>query len=369
MMFTPMSIGEKAHFTFFSWFDPKSVFFHPSGWEYNSRTGWTDSSSCGFVHITAHPCKPFIVITGSNGRVWIGKVGDPTNLFLLIHQPNSDDSQCATTCAFHPFENYVAVGVPGNVLIYEISSSSLYLSCKLLMNMSFFQNPGYFCTRPPKYAPCEIEWNPTGESLTAVSEEDGKLSKKFTFSLEPFKVENEMLHGYMCSFNEGKISPVCSSISSDGTSVATGYSGGRISITHDMNNVMKVLPNVNSIKKIKFDPHNPKILAIKIKMSSMGRNAVHILGISSNGKSIEILHSFPDAISFCFYAGMFILQYGQMITFFRLNGDNFPVKMGEFTSKVGHIQSFCLTTLKDVITLWYSSHCDSNLHEAKLAFQ
>ena len=35
----------------------------------------------------------------ANGLVWVGKIGDPENLFRLIHSPKNDDEN-ATAIAF-----------------------------------------------------------------------------------------------------------------------------------------------------------------------------------------------------------------------------------------------------------------------------
>lgn len=367
MAVMPLSIPQKPHsHSYHFWSStPDSSFFYPDGFEYNSRTGWTPSFSCGFVHMTTHPSKPFIAITGSDGRVWIGKIGDKTNLFYLMHVPKKEDVR-ATTCAFHPSENYVAVGVPGWVLVYKFSSS-LSIKCEIVKEIRFFEHSGGFCTRPPQYAPCEIQWHPTGESITAVSG-NGNLSRKFSSTSGFFQGTSEIRHAYMYFFNEGHLAPLSSCMSSDGKFVATGYSGGRVLI-NDMfkldpksSKVVSVLPVDSSINKIEYKPCDSKILVAL--SSSRDSNGVYLLQISPDGLTIKILHSFPDAKGFCFYAGMFILQYGTMITFFRLNRDNFPVKMAEFTSKNGHIRSFCFTTLNDVVTICYSSHSNSELHMA-----
>lgn len=368
MMFRIIELQKKPVCSYFPFLDSISGLFHPSGFEFNSRNGWRDSFSCGLEQITTHPCKPLVAITGSDGRAWVGINGDPQGLFVLMHDLNCERNNCATTCAFHPSGNFVAVGVRGFVLVYQISVSLRSISCKLLMSVSFFQHPNYFCTSPPKYAPCEIEWNPTGDSFTAVSKRDGNLSRRFEIDFKTLKAKCEMSHGYLCSFNEAQITaPLCSGISSDGTRVATGYSGGRILVGDSK--PLKLMSDDYFIVKIKFDPCNPSIIVIKTTTRSMTGHEVHILNISPDGLTIDIIHSFQHTESFCFYAGMLILQYREMITFFRLNGDNFPLKMGEFTSKFGCILSFSFSTLNDVVTLWYSTYCNSKLHKAELTFK
>ena len=369
MIVIPLSILQKPHWPYFSFSDPDSSFFHPDGFEYNSRTGWTHSFSCGFVHMTTHPSKPFIAITGSDGRVWIKQIGDKTNSFYLMHALKSKEDVCATTCAFHPSENYVAVGVPGRVLVYEFSSSSLFIKCKMVIEIKFFEDPGYFCTRPPQYAPCEIQWHPTGESFTAVSGRNGNLSRKFILDRKTFQATSELTHAYLFNFDKGHIAPLCSCTSPDGTSVATGYSGGKFFINNSKLDpksltVQSVLPADCSIKRVEYNPLDPKILVAL--SSSRDCDGVYLLKISPDGHTITILHSFLDAMDFQFYDGMFLLLNGNTITFFRLNSDNLPVKMTEFKSTVGRIGSFCFTTLNEVVTLWYSSHSNSNLYKAEI---
>ena len=371
MCVIPSSFPEKPCWSYFTWL-LNSVFYHPSGFEYNSRNGWDHTSSCGFVHITTHPCKPLIAITGIDGKVWMGKAGTSANLFVLIHQPNSDDSQRATICAFHPFEDYIAVGVPGYVLVYKISeSSSHYLSFKMLKKFRFFQDPGYFCTKPPQYPPCVLYWNRDGNGFTAVSDERGNLSRNFEFNLENLEAGvSERRLGYLFSFDKGHTAPLCSCTSPDGTSVATGYFDGKVFINDTKRDpksltVQSVLPADCSITKIEFYSYDPSILAIQTNSGS--GKAVHLLKILPNG--ISIFYSFPNAYSFQFFRNMLIIQYEKIITFFQLNRNNFPVKLTEFTSKVGRIRSFCLTTLNGGVTLWISSHSDSKLHKAELTLK
>jgi len=392
MCVIPSSILKKQHEIDFSWLDENYVLYHPSGFEYNSRNGWIHSS-CDFKQITTHPCKPFIAITDSDGRVYIGKVDDPTNLFVLIHQLYSDESNCATICAFHPFDNYIAVGVPGYVIVYKFSESSSHsLSCKMFKIVRFFQEPGFCARRPrhqlsivlfyidtPKYPPHVLYWNYDGNSFTAVSSEHGNISKKIVIDFENPKADVcEFSQGYLDAFLD-KIAPISSCMSPDGTSVATGYLSGQISIncsttvsnplpnplTKDLK-INSILPaDFCSIRNIGFDPCDPSILAIQF--CSRSHNGVHLLKISPDG--LKILHSFLGTMNFQFYGGMFLLLNGNMITFFRLNGENLPVKLTDFTSEVGRIRSFCLTTLNDVVNLWYSSHSDSKLHKAELTLK
>lgn len=354
-----------------------------------------DSRLYHFNQITTHSCKPFIAITDSDGRVWMGKVDDPTNLFVLIHQPDSDESNRATICAFHPFENYIAVGVPGYVIVYKFSESSSHsLSCKMFKIVRFFQEPGFcagrppqyqssirvFCIMPPpQYPPHVLYWNYDGNSFTAVSSEHGNISKNIVIDFEnPEADVREFSQGYLDAFLN-KIAPISSCMSPDGISVATGYYSGQISIncsttvSNPLANpltkslkIKSILPgDFCSIRNIGFDPCDPSILAIQF--CSRSGDGVHLLKISPDG--LKILHSFLGTMNFQFYGGMFLLLNGNMITFFRLNGENLPVKLTDFTSEVGRIRSFCLTTLNDVVNLWYSSYSDSELHKAELTLK
>ena len=215
------------------------------------------------------------------------------------------------------------------------------------------------------------------------------MSRKFVINLKPFEFEGNtavrpaymfseyevkaaIRYAYLYCFDKGHFAPLCSCMSSDGTSVATGYANGQVFINNvnvdpvdpNSSKVTSVLTADNCVKKIEYNPCDSKILVIQ--SSSICRNSVHILKISSDGLTVTMLHTFQDAMDFQFYDGMFFLQDETCIKIFRLKGDNLPVKMTEFTSKVGHIISFCLTTLNDVVTLWYSTHRDSRLHKAEL---
>ena len=351
-----------------------------------------DSPLYHFNQITTHSCKPFIAITDSDGRVWMRKVDDPTNLFVLIHQPDSYESNCATICAFHPFDNYIAVGVPGYVIVYKFSESSSHsLSCKMFKIVRFFQEPGFcagrppqyqssFCIMPPpQYPPRVLYWNYDGNSFTAVSSEYGNISKSIVIDFKNPKADVcEFSQGYLDAFLD-KIAPISSCMSPDGKSVAIGYYSGQIfincstTVSNPLPNSLKKSLKINSIlpgdfcsiRKIDFDPYDPSILAIQV--CSTSSNGVHLLKNSPDG--LKILHSFLGTMNFQFYGGMFLLLNGNMITFFRLNGENLPVKLTDFMSKVGRIRSFCLTTLNDVVNLWYSSHGDSELHKAELTLK
>ena len=374
MCVIPITIREKPYWTYFSFANPDSVFFHPSGFKFNSRTGWTEFFS-GCDNMTTHPCKPLIAIT-SNGIVWIGKNGDPTNLFHVIHVHNGTEDNRATTCAFHPWDNFLAVGVSGKVIVYHFSPSSsiLEFQSKKVLEVSFFQEPGYFCTLPPKYPPCVIIWNQDGESFVALSGSRGNLSRKFLLKRfeSTFEFKSEIRYAYQFSFDKGHLAPLCTCMSSDEKFVVMGYSNGKVIIKNveldpanpNYSKVLRVFHERCSIEKISYPSCDSSILVAL--SSSNCCNTVHLLKISPDGLTIAVFYSFPRANDFQFYDGMFLLLDGNIITFFRLNGDNLPVRITQFTSKVGHIKSYCLTTLNDVVTLWYSTHRDSKLHKAEL---
>jgi WD40 repeat protein len=366
MIVIPLSILQKPG-AMQSWLiKPGSGFFYPSGFEYKSEE-WISSCFTQITQITTHPRKPFIAITGSDGRVWIGKIGDPKHLFRLIHNHHSKENERATTCAFHPLGDHIAVGVTGYVFIYKISSPSL--DSELLKKVRFHEDPGYFCTLPPQFSPCEIQWHPSGTSFTAISHRNQGLSRAFVFKPETFDVTGETTHAYLFSILKSHTSPLCSCFSADGKFVATGYSDGNImhrKVDHKEGRITSVLPDGNSIEKIEFNPHDPSILAIQTR--SRGQNEVHLLKTSPDG-SITILQTFENARYFRFDYNMFLLQNGNTITFYLMNSDNLPVKMTEFESQNGPIGSFSLTTLNGEVTLWYSHMCQSKLHMAELKVQ
>ncbi len=380
MCVIPITIREKPYWTYFSFANPDSVFFHPSGFKFNSRTGWTESFS-GCDNMTTHSCKPLIAIT-SDGIVWIGQNGDSTNLFHVIHVHNGTEENRATTCAFHPWDNFVAVGVSGKVIVYHFSPSSssiLEFQSKKVLEVSFFQEPGYqepgyFCTLPPKYPPCVIIWNQDGESFVALSGSRGNLSRKFLLKRfeSTFEFKSENRYAYLFPYQKEHLAPLCTCMSSDEKFVVTGYSNGKVIIKNveldpanpDYSKLLRVFHARCSIEKISYPSCDSSILVAL--SSSNCCNSVHLLKISPDGLTIDVFYSFPGANDFQFYDGMFLLLDGNIITFFRLNGDNLPVRITQFTSKVGHIKSYCLTTLNDVVTLWYSTHRDSKLRKAEL---
>jgi len=357
---TPLSIPQKLSSTF-------------SRGDYNVGD-WTQSFPSSIENMTTHPCEPLIAITGSNGMVWMGKIDNSKQMFRLIHNPKSTENERAKTCAFHPLGGHLVVAITGYVLIYEVSSSSL--DSKLLPKARFHEAPNYFCTRPPQFSACDLQWHPSGTFFTAISDRNWGLSRRFDVDPVTFAVKFETKHGYLFSMANGHFPPLCSCCSSDGKFVATGYPDGKIMIQELEDNgsrsVLKflkitgVLPAGRTIEQMQYCPSNSSFLAIKTSFTFP--NEVHFLKIAPDG-SIKIHHTIPNATGFHFNENLFLVSSGNRITFYLMNSDNIPVKMTEFQSQ-GSIGSFLLTSVNGNVTLLYSHRCGgSDLYKAEITFE
>ena len=345
--------------------NPGSVFLHPSGHICNN--GWSQYSA-SIEAITTDPRHQLTALISSDGKVWIGEIGDPKNLFRLIHDPKSKENERATTCAFHPFGYHIVVAITGYLLIYSTSGDF-----QLSQRVGYYQEPGYFCTLPPQFSACELQWHPSGFFLTAISHCGVGLSKSFVVDPMTLTVKSETRHGYLSSLIKGHVPPLSSCFSPDGKFVATSHPSGNLMLETVVGpdfNCLEVTRDLfpgRSMKNIDFSPTIPSILAIQT--SFMGCDEVHLLRISPDG-SVKILQTIPNVTGFHFYKKWFLVSSGNRITFYRMNGDNIVVKMTEFQSENGQIGPFTLTTVRDKVTVWYSIALGySKVHKLKITFE
>jgi len=329
------------------------------------------------VYMTAHPSSLLIAVTGSDGKVWIGKTDDPRNMYCLLYNP-SNESMFAKTCEFHPLKDILFIGITGYILVYNTST------CEILQRVRFHQDPGYFCTMPPKFSASKLACHPTGKYITAISDSNNGLSRAFVVDPLTLIVNGETRYAYLCSFQKGHVPPLCSCFSPDGSVEATGHTGGIIMIRsvgeEDKGNgfdlQLKKITEIESLKKdliisIKFHSTDNSVFAMK---SRSGTNffssdyAVHLLKIAPDG-SVKIIQTFldtSDSDDFCFYEKWFLVSNGYSIVFYLMSVDNIPVKMTEFWSQ-GMIGSFLLNRVNGRDTLHYSTiygGSNPNLHKA-----
>jgi hypothetical protein len=110
------------------------VVYDPSGYFYNGIGDWSQNHS----HIKAiipHSTQHLIALMHSDGQVSIGKIGDPDNLFRVIHFPKKEDER-ATAIAFHPSASIIAVAIRARVIVKKISPS---LKSELHFTVSFYE--------------------------------------------------------------------------------------------------------------------------------------------------------------------------------------------------------------------------------------
>lgn len=371
---SPISMPEKH--VIYSWQLQGSVVYDPSGYVYDDRN--VRSSYYPQIRvITSHSTQPLVALMHSDGKVWIGKVGDRDNLFRLIHSPKNQDEN-ATAIAFHPVEPLIAVAVKARIMVYKISPS---LKPELHFAVSFYES-GYFCPRP-KFSADKLDWNPTGTFLTAISRQNLSMC----FFIKPDTIE--VIGGYnggtpkyaeLRSFRED-ISPDCSCFSPDGKLVMTGYPDGTLMLRSAVHTVEKgfslsclklsnkVLPG--QIVKIVSHPHDPSVFAIQVT-AEWSRTSVLIVLVNHDG-SVKITATIPDAKSPHFHENWLLVSSGNRILFHHMNRCNIPCLVTEFhlqgngTMHV-EIDAFCVKTSPDGKTiLYYSSDGKSKLYSAEIA--
>lgn len=370
---TPIEQPKKPYIQ--GWQLTGSVYLHPSS-GYICNNGWSQCYA-SIEAIRTDPRQQLIALIDSDGKVWIGKIDCPKNLFRLNHDPKSKENERATTCAFHPSGRYIAVGVKGYVLIYEISQ---ILQSKLLKKIRFYEDTWGYSTCPPQFSADELEWDSTGTFFTAISSRNSQnLARIFLVNPINFDVKGEMKHSYLFSIAnsmaKGYFPPLCSCISPDGNLVATGYEDGAFMLRKIERtvggfslNLLKVtnelLPPDHSIKKIV--PHRCEPLVFAVETTSRWSTSVHLLKANPDG-SVMIIATIPNAKSPYFYKNWLIVSSGNRFLFHQMNSDNIPFLVTEFQAQ-GPVRSFhVVTTGNDPIKLLYSHMCGgSKLHMAEI---
>jgi len=347
-----------------------SVVYDPSGY-ICSKGNW-DKYHHRVIVIESHPNKPLVALMHSDGNVWIGKTGDPDNLFQQIHS-SKNEAEKATAIAFHPSGNLIAVAILAQIIVYEISPA---LKPKLHFKASFYES-GYFCPKS-KFSANTLDWNPTGTFLTAISA--GNLS--MCFYLKPDT--NEVIGGFnggmkyaeLCLFQEN-MSPSFSCFSVDGKLVVTGYSDGTIMArsaeytpkTGVTLSCLKIMHRIlgGQIDKIVPHPHNPSVFAIEVQVG-WSHTVVLIVLVSHDG-SVTITATIPDAKSPHFHEDWLLVSSGNRILFYKMDRYNIPFLVTEFHSQ--EIGTFCVKTTPDGKDMLIYSHKlgGSKLYMAAIKFK
>lgn len=327
---------------------------------------------------TSHSNQPWNAIMHSDGNVWIGKNGDPSNLFRLIHSPKKDDEN-ATAIAFHPFKNFIAVAILARIIVYEIYPT---LEPKLHFTVSFYES-GYFCPRS-RFSANALGWNSDGTFLTAISKNN--LSMCYFIKHDT----NEVINGFnggtkyaeLRSFEKGDIPPSCSCFSKDGKLVVTGYPNGTL-ITRSARqsdegislSCLKITPEFlcGDIIKIVPHPYNHSVFAIEAK-ASWSSSIVCIVLVNHDG-SVTITATIPDAKSPHFHEDWLLVSSENRILFYKIDRCNTPCLVTEFHlpdngMMLVRIGAFCVITTPDgKVMLYYSISGESKLYKAEIMFK
>ena len=350
--------------------------YDPSGYVYDDRNRWS-SYHHHIKAITSHSTQPLVALMHSDGKVWIGKVGDPDNLFRLIHSPKNQDEN-ATAIAFHPVEPLIAVAVKALIMVYKISPS---LNPELHFAVSFYES-GYFCPKS-KFSADKLDWNPTGTFLTAISQQNLSMC----YFIDPIK--NQVICGFnggtpnyaaLRSFRED-ISPDCSCFSVDGKLEVTGYPNGTLMVRSAVHTAEKGLTLTNlkisenvlpgKIVDIVPNPHDPLVFAIEVK-AGWSSSSVSIVSVDHDG-SVTIIATIPDAKSPHFHEDWLLVSSGNRILFHHMNRCNIPCLVTEFhlpkngTMRV-ELDAFCVKTAPNgKVMLYYAHDWKSSLSTAEIA--
>jgi WD40 repeat protein len=352
-----------------------SVVYDPSG--YICRSDWSQYPH-QITAITSHPKQPLIALMHSDGNVWIGKIGDPDNLFRLIHSPKKEDEK-ATAIAFHPFENIIAVAIQACIMVYKISPS---LKPELHFMASFYES-GYFCPKS-KFSADNLDWNPNGTFLTAISKQN--LSICFFLEADTTKViggfHGGTKYAELRSFQEN-MSPSCSRFSVNGKLVVTGYSDGTLmarSAEHIVEkglslNCLKIL---NGFLRGKIDsivpyPHDPSVFAIEVT-AEWSQTSVWIVLVSHDG-SVTITATIPDAKSPHFHEDWLLVSSRNKFLLHHMSRCNIPCLVTEFhlqRNGMMHVEidAFCVITAPNGETILYYAHDGkSKLYKAEITLK
>jgi hypothetical protein len=351
-----------------------SFFYDPSGYIHNGRSVWSRYHH-PITAITSHSTQPLVALMHSDGKVWIGKVGDRDNLFRLIHSPTKEDEK-ATAIAFHPSASIIAVAVEARIMVYKISPS---LKPELHFTVSFYES-GYFCPKP-KYSADKLGWNPTGTFLTAIS--SGKLSMSYSLKSDTYEViggfNGWTKYANLRSFDQQDMSPSCSCFSGD--KLVTGYTDGTLMVrttekTPDTRVTLaclkisdKVLPG--QIGSIVAHPHNHSVFAIEVK-AEWSHSSVLIVLVNHDG-SVTITATIPDAKSPHFHEDWLLVSSRNKILFHHMNSCNIPCLVTEFhlqpngTMRVD-FDAFCVKPAPNgKVMLYYAHDGKSSLCTAEIA--
>ena len=365
----PISMSEKPVKP--AWQLTGSVVYDPSGYIYNGRSDWSPNHH-HITAITSHSKQPLIALMHLDGKVWIGKIGDPDSLFWLIHSPKIED-ESATAIAFHPIENIIAVAIRACIKVYKISPS---LKPELQFMASFYES-GNFCPSS-KFTAETLGWNPTGTFLTAISKDNLSVC----YFIDPVKIQViGGFHGWtkyaeLRSFRED-ILPDCSCFSVDGNLVMTAYPDGTLMVRSAVHTVEKgltlsclkitnkLLPG--QIVKIVPHPYNPSVFAIGVSRG-WSHSSVLIALVGHDG-SVTITETIPDAKSPHFHEDWLLVSSGNRILFYKMDRYNIPFLVTEFHSQ--EIGTFCVKTTPDGKDMLIYSHKwgGSKLYMAAIKFK
>lgn len=317
------------------------------------------------VDIKVHP--QYVVVTDNGGRVWIWRRSDERNIYRLVYTPDSKNSP-AKSCAIHPSKHILFIGIRDYIIVCEIHPS---LAIKEITRKRFFDET-YTYTQAPEYSACNMECDPTGKILTAISRENQRLSK--VYAIDP--VTSHLVCGsgfaHLNIYPIQFVPPMCSSRFLPNGDTVIGHSKGHIltgSFGEGKSFCCKILTHVTSLEGYNFEkvspsPSDPRNVAI---MARRDRDyfdlIVKLLWIAHDGTA-EIIETFDDASNIHVEDNLLFVSMERNIKVYVLKSDSKPVKITEFQSQMGYIESFFVTTdVNGNITIHYHTY-GKGIHRA-----
>jgi WD40 repeat protein len=334
---------------FFDSSTPGSVLLDNQGIQWTSQSK-CENYGCAIKHMTVHPSKPYYANIDKWGNVWIGRTDNPDHMLIRIHDGNlKHGMHHATLSFFSSKERILAVVInPGKVVFYKFTESLDSMVCRLEVICS---------SMTKKFWISGIKFHPFKPILTIICNFNEDTLLKTVLFNSNFEVicEDQLLLPLQDP-------AFCSYFLPNGDTMLTGHSDGKISfwrVDHTessvsvniMNINIKVLPDGCHIEKIEASRFDPTIFGIFADQS--GLTIVYIVKISSDRSSIEIIQQFPADIFF-FYRDLLLVSSGAMIELHLFRSNNTLVKVLEFQSQIGNIQSCVLITENGKTLVRYS---------------
>jgi len=323
------------------------------------------------VDIKVHP--QWVVLTDDRGRVWIWRRSDERNIYRLVYTPDSKNSP-AKSCAIHPSKDILFIGIRDYIIVCAIHPSPAIKE----ITRKRFCDETYTYTQAPKYSACNMECNASGKILTAISRENQGLSK--VYAIDPVTSHLECVSGFahLNMYPRHSVPPMCSSSFLPNGNTVIGHSEGHIltgSFGDGKSFCYKELTRVTSLEEYIFEkvspsPSNARNVAIMARRDSDYFDLiVQLLWIAPDDGTTEIIETFEGASNIHFHKDLLLVSIERSIRVYVLKSDSKPVKITEFQSQIGQIDSFFVTTdVNGNVTIHYHTY-GKGIHRAVVVLE